>query len=196
MVLAPFVRNGVTQGPERGKGLIRMMDRERTNRERERIFEATRQSYRTAMENVFALQERTLEIARSLLESSAEASRAQAERNRALLEELAEQSRRQREILENLLQETTNAYVNVLWAPFSYYQEVLEAMAPTRRGSPRSQESSLPIEDYNSLNVREVIERLDELGVEEIERLRSYEAANKNRIPLLRRFDARIEAGA
>jgi hypothetical protein len=196
MVLAPFVRNGVTQGPERGKGLIRMMDRERTNRERERIFEATRQSYRTAMENVFALQERTLEIARSLLESSAEASRTQAERNRALLEELAEQSRRQREILENLLQETTNAYVNVLWAPFSYYQEVLEAMAPTRRGSPRSQESSLPIEDYNSLNVREVIERLDELGVEEIERLRSYEAANKNRIPLLRRFDARIEAGA
>lgn len=195
-MLAPFVRNGVTQGPERGKGLIRMMDRERTNRERERIFEATRQSYRTAMENAFALQERTLEIARSLLESSAEASRAQAERNRALLEELAEQSRRQREILENLLQETTNAYVNVLWAPFSYYQEVLEAMTPTRRGSPRSQESSLPIKDYNSLNVREVSERLDELGVEEIERLRSYEAANKNRIPLLRRFDARIEAGA
>lgn len=195
-MLAPFVRNGVTQGPERGKGLIRMMDRERTNRERERIFEATRQSYRTAMENAFALQERTLEVARSLLESSAEASRAQTERNRALLEDLAEQSRRQREILENLLQETTNAYVNVLWAPFSYYQEVLEAMTPTRRGSPRSQESSLPIKDYNSLNVREVSERLDELGVEEIERLRSYEAANKNRITLLRRFDARIEAGA
>jgi len=121
------------------------MDRERTNRERERIFEATRQSYRTAIENAFALQERTLEIARSLLESSAEASRAQAERNRALLEDLAEQSRRQREILENLLQETTNAYVNVLWAPFSYYQEVLEAMTPTGRRSPRSQESSLPI---------------------------------------------------
>ena len=195
-VLAPFVLNGFTQGPERGKGLIRMMDRERTNRERERIFEATRQSYRMAMENAFALQERTLEIARSLLESSAETSRAQTERNRALLEDLAEQTRRQREILENLLQETTNAYVNVLWAPFSYYQDVLEAMAPTGRGSPRSQESSLPIEDYNSLNVREVSERLDELGLEEIERLRSYEAANKNRITLLRHFDARIEAGA
>ena len=148
------------------------------------------------MENAFALQERTLEIARSLLESSTEASQAQTERNRALLDDLAEQSRRQREILENLLQETTNAYVNVLWAPFSYYQEVLEAMAPTGRGSPRNQESSLPIEDYNSMNVREVSERLDELGVEEIERLRSYEAANKNRITLLRRFDARLEAGA
>jgi len=32
--------------------------------------------------------------------------------------------------------------------------------------------------------------------MEEIERLRSYQAANKNRITLLRRFDARIEAGA
>ena len=46
------------------------------------------------------------------------------------------------------------------------------------------------------MNVREVSERLDELGVEEIERLRSYEAANKNRITLLRRFDVRLEAGA
>jgi hypothetical protein len=116
--------------------------------------------------------------------------------NRSLLEDLAEQSRRQREILENLLQETTNAYVNVLWAPISYYREVLGAMTPTGRGSPRIQENSLPIEDYNSLNVREVSERLDKLGVEEIERLRSYEAANKNRITILRRFDAMIEAGA
>ena len=46
------------------------------------------------------------------------------------------------------------------------------------------------------MNVREVSERLDELGVEEIERLCSYVAANKNRITLLRRFDARLEAGA
>jgi hypothetical protein len=46
------------------------------------------------------------------------------------------------------------------------------------------------------LNVREVSERLEELSVEEVERLRRYEAANKNRSTLLRRFDERIEAGS
>ena len=46
------------------------------------------------------------------------------------------------------------------------------------------------------MNVREVSERLEELSVEEVERLRRYEAANKNRSTLLRRFDERIEAGS
>jgi hypothetical protein len=46
------------------------------------------------------------------------------------------------------------------------------------------------------LNVREVSERLEELSVEEIEQLRRYEAANKNRSTLLKRFDDRIEGGA
>jgi hypothetical protein len=41
-----------------------------------------------------------------------------------------------------------------------------------------------------------VSERLEELSVEEVERLRRYEAANKNRSTLLRRFDERIEAGS
>ncbi len=99
-----------------------MMDRERTNRERERIFEAIRQSYRTAMDNAFALQERTLEFARRLLESSAENQRAQAERNRAMLEDLTEQSRRQREAMEKLVGESAKVYESLLSAPFSHHQ--------------------------------------------------------------------------
>jgi hypothetical protein len=56
-------------------------------------------------------------------------------------------------------------------------------------------EGDLPLADYDSLNVRKVSERLAELSVEEVEQLRRYEAANKNRSTLLRRFDDRIEAG-
>ena len=52
----------------------------------------------------------------------------------------------------------------------------------------------LPIEDYESLNVNQVTQRLGELSVEEIERLREYEANNKNRRSLMRRFDTRISA--
>jgi hypothetical protein len=51
-----------------------------------------------------------------------------------------------------------------------------------------------PIEDYDSLNVNQVTQRLGELSVEEIERLREYEAKNKNRRSLMQRFDTRIGA--
>ncbi len=188
-----------------------MMDREKKERERQEIFEATWRSYRTAMENAFALQERTLEFARSLLEAPAEVLRNRAESNRATLDSLAEQSRKQREALENLVRESTNAYVNLLQAPFSYYQEVVEAMtAPwvntgnasvsrAEDGGPSLEEagdSGLPLEDYDSLNVRQVSENLDELSVEEIRQLRDYEAENKNRQTLIKRFDARIESGS
>ena len=72
-------------------------------------------------------------VAAAMLEGPAEALRTQAENNRATFDALAEQSRRQRGALENLIWETTNAYMNVLQAPFSYYQEVMEAMtAPGR----------------------------------------------------------------
>ena len=187
-----------------------MMDREKRDRERQEIFEATWRSYRTAMENAFALQEQTLEFARSLLEAPAEALRNQAENNRATLDTLAEQSRRQREALENLVRESTNAYANLLQAPFSYYQEVVAAMtapwvntevapeSPEDGGLPleEAEDSGLPLEDYDSLNVREVSEKLHELSLEEMRQLRDHEAENKNRQTLIRRFDARIEGGS
>ena len=178
-----------------------MMDREKKERERQEVFEATWRSYRTTMENAFALQERTLEFARRVLEGPAEALRNQAESNRATLDALAKQSRRQREALENLVRESTGAYANLLQAPFSYYQEVVEAMTAPWASSgdvpdePR-EDGVLPLEDYDSLNVREVSNKLDELSVEEIRQLRSYEARNKNRRTLMDRFNRRIETGS
>ncbi len=58
----------------------------------------------------------------------------------------------------------------------------------TRAGA----EEELPIEDYDSLNVKQVAQRLEGLVVEEIERLRDYEIKNKNRRTLIARFDRRI----
>jgi len=54
----------------------------------------------------------------------------------------------------------------------------------------------LPLADYDSLNVRQISERLNELNVEEIRRLRDYEANNKNRRTVLERMDARISAAS
>jgi len=52
----------------------------------------------------------------------------------------------------------------------------------------------LPIEDYDSLNVHQVTQKLGKLSIEEIERLRDYEAENRGRRSLMDRFERRIRA--
>src|SRR5215204_4020970 len=64
-----------------------------------------------------------------------------------------------------------------------------ESTAPKQS---RAGDEELPIEDYDSLNVKQISERLEELSDEEVEQLRRYEAANKNRSTLLRRLDERL----
>jgi len=51
----------------------------------------------------------------------------------------------------------------------------------------------LPIEDYDSLNVRQVAQKLEGLVIEEIERLRDYEVKNKNRRALIARFERSVQ---
>lgn len=52
----------------------------------------------------------------------------------------------------------------------------------------------LPIEDYDSLNVHQVTQKLGKLSIEEIERLCDYEAENRGRRSLMDRFERRIRA--
>jgi hypothetical protein len=100
----------------------KMMDHERQDRDLQKVFEATQTSYRAAVENAFALQERTLEFARNVMEASAEVLEAQADNNRATLETLAEESRNRREAMENMLTEAAKAYESVRRSPLSHHQ--------------------------------------------------------------------------
>ena len=99
-----------------------MMDRERQEKDLQEVFETTQEAYRAAIDNTFALQEQTLEFARSLLEAPTEALHTQAENNRTTLEALVEQSRRQREAMENLVGESAKVYESLLQTPFSHHQ--------------------------------------------------------------------------
>lgn len=178
-----------------------MMDRTKKEKERQEVFESALRSYRTAVEDAFALQERTLEFTRSLLEGPTEALRAQTTSNRATLDALAEQSRRQQQALENLVREYIKAYANLLQAPFSYYQGIVEAMTAPWLSSGGASESRAgaaepPLEGYDSMGFREVSEKLDGLGVEEVRQLRDYELQNKNRHTFLDLFDTRISGGS
>jgi len=46
------------------------------------------------------------------------------------------------------------------------------------------------------LNVGEVVERLDNLSAEELQRVRAYKRRNKNRSSLLKQIDHRINAAS
>jgi hypothetical protein len=52
----------------------------------------------------------------------------------------------------------------------------------------------LPIEGYDSLNVHQVTQKLGQLSIEELERLRDYEAQNKNRRSIMQRLETRMRA--
>ena len=54
--------------------------------------------------------------------------------------------------------------------------------------------ASLPLEDYDSLSVQEIVKRSMQLSPTQIEQLCHYERANKNRKYLTRYFQHRIGA--
>jgi hypothetical protein len=58
----------------------------------------------------------------------------------------------------------------------------------------RADAEGLPIDEYDSLTVSQVTQRLRELSLEDVEQLRDYEAENRNRRSIMQRFETRIRA--
>jgi hypothetical protein len=46
------------------------------------------------------------------------------------------------------------------------------------------------------LNVGEVVERLEDLSAEELQRVRAYEQRNKNRVTILKQIERRMNAAS
>ena len=103
-----------------------MMDQERTEKELQEVFIEVQRSYKTLLENAFALQKQTLGTAQSLFEGSLEA---QTQSTQATLASLADQARSQQEALETLLQKSMEAFRRVVEAPYAHHHKVEEAKA-------------------------------------------------------------------
>jgi hypothetical protein len=91
------------------------------------------------------------------------------------------------ETSQKLFQESIGAYVDLLFAPSSYFQGRVRSVAP--EGTEGGEEKSLPIEDYDQLSVEEVSRRLEGLSSGKIETLKDYEQQHKKRQTLLERLD-------
>ncbi len=68
-------------------------------------------------------------------------------------------------------------------------QGAQEGAVAAQRGA-----TGVSIEDYDDLNVAEIVEQLDTLSVDELQRVRAYEQQNKDRETLLEQIDRRIKA--
>ncbi len=104
-----------------------MVNTEKANEAVERLAETTRDSYQTVMDHAVGLQERNVRFAQGLVDSSIRELRHQAESNRSVLGELFERAEQQRDAYQALVEQALDGYMNLAYAPFSYYREGLEA---------------------------------------------------------------------
>jgi hypothetical protein len=72
-------------------------------------------------------------------------------------------------------------------------EEELQARTATSE-EVSAETEELPIQNYDLLSVHQVTQRLGELSIEELERLRDYEAENRNRRTIMQRLETRIRA--
>src|SRR5215210_2450169 len=184
---------------------------QQANEAAKQFADAVRASYQAMSDRAISAQEHNAELMRKFFNGVINNLRTQTEDNRAMTQELADQQRRTQEAGQALAQESVGVYMDFVNSIFSFYQgsvqeEDAEAAergtteTDTSTGGERveSQEAGggLPIEDYDSLGVKKISERLEELSDEEVEQLRRYETANKNRSTLLVRFNERLGASS
>ncbi len=105
-----------------------MVNTEKANKAVERLAETTRDSYQTVMDHAVGLQERNVRFAQGLVDGSIRELRHQAESNRSVLGELFERAEQQRDAYQELVEQSLDGYMNLAYAPFSYYREGLEAV--------------------------------------------------------------------
>ena len=111
-----------------------MMDHERTEKELQEIFEEIQDSYKTFIDDVLALQERTFGFARELLENSADP---EAEGMWTRLEELVDESKAERERFKRLASKSSEAYMKVLKKPLEeHHHKIEEAKADLEEANP------------------------------------------------------------
>jgi len=100
---------------------------ENANRAAEKLAETTRDSYQTVVDHVVGLQERNVRFAQGIVDDSIEELRHQAESNRAMTQELVERVQKQRDAYQTLVERSIDAYMDLAYAPLSYYKEGLQA---------------------------------------------------------------------
>ncbi len=103
-----------------------MAEVKKMNETVEKMAETTRDSYKTMIDHTIGLQERNVRFAQGVVDNSIKELRQQAESNRAMTQELVERAENQRGAFQSFVEQSVDAYMDLAYAPFSYYKEGLE----------------------------------------------------------------------
>jgi chromosome segregation ATPase len=163
---------------------------ENANKAAEQLAEATGDAYKTVIDHAVALQERNVKFLQGVFEGTVREIRSQTESNQEVAGQLVERAEKQRDAFQTLFEESVDAYVELVYAPFSYYRQGLRLVESEGIGS------GFPIAGYDELNVEEIKNRLDGLTAAQIRAIREYEKRNKNRETLIEQFDRKLKAAS
>jgi hypothetical protein len=163
---------------------------EKTSRTADQLAKTTRDSYRTVLDHVVALQERNVRFAQGLVDDSIKEFRHQVESNRAMTHELLERAENQRDAFQTLIEESVGAYMDLVYTPFAYYRQGLQLVETEVIGD------EFPIPNYDELNVEEIKRLLNGLSAAQIREVRKYEKRNKDRETLIEQFDRKLKAAS
>ena len=110
-----------------------MATTEKTSKVVEKLAETTWDSYQTVVDHAVGLQERNVRFAQGMVDGTIKELRHQAESNRSVVGELFERAEDQREAYQALVEQSMDAYIDLAYAPFTYYKEGLEAARKATR---------------------------------------------------------------
>ena len=100
---------------------------EKANKAAEKLAETTRDSYQTVVDHTVGLQERNVRFAQGMVDDSIKELRHRVESTRAMTRELVERVEKQRDAYQALVGQSLDAYMDLAYAPLSYYKEGLQA---------------------------------------------------------------------
>ena len=110
-----------------------MADRENVTGSVESLARTTRDSYERVLGHAVAMQERNVRFAQEMVEGSITEMRGQAESNWAIALELAERADKQRDAFQKIAEESLDAYMDLAFAPLSYFKEGLTVAGKATR---------------------------------------------------------------
>jgi hypothetical protein len=190
--------------------MIEQQSQQRINEAADQFTDALVQSYKTVAERGVSVQESSKQVTEVFFNQTINNLRTQAEENRQAAQRLQEQQQRQADAAQTLTQESVGAYMDFMDSMFSWWQGGIQTAERAVETGPtsstpntgestatsQSSDAELPLENYDQLNANEVTNRIEKLDVEDIERLRDYEARNKNRRSVLERMDDRLSTAS
>lgn len=110
-----------------------MANKNQTNEAIQKLAEGSCDSYQAILEHTIGLQERNVHFAQQMVDSVIKELRYQTESNQTFTSELMERAQKQRGDFQTLVGESVEAYTDLLYVPYAYYKETLEAAGTALR---------------------------------------------------------------